>query len=239
MVAQAENKRILPNRELAARTLGYLNLGTEGTEVGVEGSFNKELAGRNGVAVKQRLTGGDWITVENANSEESIDGNDVVTTIDLDLQDVASTALLNQLRKHNAHHGCAVVMEVATGDIKAIANLEIGNDGDYHELYNYAVGESTEPGSTFKLPALMAAIEDGVIDTGDIVDTGNGSLKYYDHIIRDTKEHGVITVKQVFEESSNVGTSKLIYEHYKNNPKDFVNRLYAMRLNKPLEVQLK
>jgi cell division protein FtsI (penicillin-binding protein 3) len=110
MVAQAENKRIRPGNDLAARTIGYLNLGTEGTEVGVEGSFNKELAGRNGVAVKQRLTGGDWITVENANSVESIDGNDVVTTIDLDLQDVASTALLNQLRKHDAHHGCTVVM---------------------------------------------------------------------------------------------------------------------------------
>jgi cell division protein FtsI (penicillin-binding protein 3) len=85
----------------------------------------------------------------------------------------------------------------------------------------------------------MAAIEDGVIDTGDIVNTGAGTVKYYDKIIRDTKEHGTITVKQVFEESSNVGTAKLIYEHYKNNPKDFVNRLYAMRLNKPLELQLK
>jgi cell division protein FtsI (penicillin-binding protein 3) len=241
MVAQAENKRIRPGNDLAARTIGYLNLGTEGTEVGVEGSFNKELAGRNGVAVKQRLTGGDWITVENANSEESVDGNDVVTTIDLDLQDVASSALLSQLRKHDAHHGCAVVMEVATGDVKAIANLEIGNDGDYHELYNYAVGESTEPGSTFKLPALMAAIEDGVIDTGDVVDTGAGSVKFFDKVIKDTKEggYGMLTVKQVFEKSSNVGTSKLIYEHYKNNPKEFVNRLYAMKLNEKLNLQLK
>ena len=152
MVAQAENRRILPNNELAARTIGYLNLGNEGNEVGIEGSFDKELAGKNGVVVKQRLTGGDWITVENTNSVESVDGNDVVTTLDIDLQDVASTALLNQLRKHNAHHGCAVLMEVTTGDIKAITNLELGSDGGYHETYNYAVGESTEPGSTFKLP---------------------------------------------------------------------------------------
>ena len=177
MVAQAENRRILPNSDLAARTIGYLNLGSEGNEVGIEGAFDKELAGKNGVAVKQRLTGGDWITVDGPNSVESRDGNDVVTTLDIDLQDVASTALLNQLRKHNAHHGCAVLMEVATGDIRAIANLELRNDGDYHETYNYAIGESTEPGSTFKLPALMAAIEDGVIDTGDIVDTGTGSCK--------------------------------------------------------------
>jgi cell division protein FtsI (penicillin-binding protein 3) len=240
MVAQADNKRILPNNDLAARTIGYLNLGNEGNEVGIEGSFDKVLAGKNGVAVKQRLTGGDWITVDNTSSVESVDGNDVVTTLDIDLQDVASSALLNQLRKNDANHGCAVLMEVETGDIKAIANLEIGGDGDYHETYNYAVGESTEPGSTFKLPVLIAALEDGVIDTGDIVDTGTGSVKFYDRIIKDTKEggNGKITVKQVFEKSSNVGTSKIIYEHYKNNPKDFVNRLYAMKLNEKLNLQL-
>jgi cell division protein FtsI (penicillin-binding protein 3) len=240
MVAQAENRRILPNSDLAARTIGYLNLGSEGNEVGVEGAFDKELAGKNGVAVKQRLTGGDWIIVDDAASVESRDGNDVVTTLDIDLQDVATTALKNQLRKQDADHGCAVLMEVSTGDIKAIANLEIGSDGDYHETFNYAVGESTEPGSTFKLPVLMAAIEDGVIDTGDIVDTGTGSVKFYNKIIRDTKEEGYgrITVKEVFEKSSNVGTSKIIYDHYKDNPKALVNRLYAMRLNQKLDIQL-
>lgn len=241
MVAQVENRRILPNNDLATRTIGYLNLGNEGNEVGVEGAFDKELAGKNGVAVKQRLTGGDWITVESPGSVESRDGNDVITTLDIDLQDVAATALLNQLRKNNADHGCAVLMEVSTGDIKAITNLELASDGDYHETYNYAIGESTEPGSTFKLPALMAAIEDGVIDTGDIVDTGTGIVKFYSKIIHDTKEggNGKITVKEVFEKSSNVGTSKLISEHYKDNPKDFVNRLYAMKLNEKLNIQLK
>ena len=241
MVAQAENRRILPNNDLAARTIGYLNLGNEGTEVGIEGSFDKELAGKNGVVVKQRLTGGDWITVDGTGSAGTRDGNDIVTTIDIDLQDVASSALANQLRKHNAHHGCAIVMEVATGDIRAIANLELGVDGRYHETYNYAIGESTEPGSTFKLPVLMAALEDGVIDTGDVVDTGAGSIKFYNKIIRDTREEGFgkLTVKEVFELSSNVGTSKLINEHYRDNPKDFVNRLYAMKLNEKLDIQIK
>ena len=241
MVAQAENRRILPNSELAARTIGYLNLGKEGTEVGIEGSFDRELAGKNGVVVQQRLTGGDWITVDGAGTAESRDGNDIVTTLDIDLQDVASSALLRQLQKHDAHHGCAIVMEVATGDIRAIANLEQGDDGRYHESYNYAIAESTEPGSTFKLPSLMAALEDGVIDTGDIVDTGNGSVKFYNKIIRDTKEegYGKITVREVFEKSSNVGTSKIITEHYKNNPKAFVDRLYAMKLNEKLDIQLK
>ncbi|OFY66148.1 MAG: hypothetical protein A2V64_05620 [Bacteroidetes bacterium RBG_13_43_22] len=241
MVAQAENRRILPNSELAARTIGYLNQGAEGTEVGIEGSFDKELAGKNGVVIKQRLTGGDWITVDGAGDVEPKDGNDVITTIDIDLQDVASSALMKQLQKHNAHHGCAIVMEVATGDIRAMANLELGDDGRYHESYNYAIGESTEPGSTFKLPVLMAALEDGVIDTGDIVDTGNGSVRFYNKVIRDTREEGYgrLTVKEVFEKSSNVGTSKLITEHYKNNPKTFVDRLYAMKLNEKLDIQLK
>ncbi|MBK7628931.1 MAG: transpeptidase family protein [Bacteroidales bacterium] len=241
MVAQAENRRVLPNSDMAARTIGYLNLGSEGNEVGIEGAFDQVLAGKNGVAVKQRLTGGDWITVDGPNSVDSRDGNDVITTLDIDLQDVATTALLNQLRKHDADHGCAVLMEVETGDVKAIANLELGSDGGYHETYNYAVGESTEPGSTFKLPALMAALEDGVIDTGDIVDTGNGKVKFYNKIIRDTKEegYGKITVKEVFEKSSNVGTSKIINEAYKDKPKEFVNRLYAMKLNEKLDLQIR
>lgn len=241
MVAITESRRILPNDELAMRTIGYLNLGNEGNEVGLEGSFDKDLAGKNGVAVKQRLAGGDWITVEGPGTIDSKDGNDIVTTLDVDLQDVAQTALLNQLRKHNADHGCAVLMEVATGDIRAIANLGMGDDGDYHEEYNYAVGESTEPGSTFKLASLMAALEEGAIDTGTIVDTGNGSVKFYNKVIRDTKEdgYGRLTVKQVFEKSSNVGTSKIIYEHYKDRPKDFVNRLYAMRLNEKLDLQIR
>ena len=241
MVAVAENRRILPNSDLAARTIGYLNLGTEGNEVGVEGAFDRDLAGKDGIVIKQRLTGGDWIPVDNAESVPSKEGNDVVTTLDIDLQDVAATALKNQLRKHNAHHGCAVLMEVQTGDIKAIANLEVGSDGNYYETYNYAVGESTEPGSTFKLAALMAAIEDGVIDTGDIVDTGTGNVKFYNKVIRDTKEegYGKITVNQIFEKSSNVGTSKIIYECYKDKPKEFVNRLYAMKLNEKLDLQIK
>ena len=241
LITIVENKRILPHHELAARTIGYINTGVEVTKVGIEGSFDRDLAGSNGVAVRQRLAGGDWITVDNINNVDSKDGNDIVTTLDVDFQDVAATALRNQLRKHNAHHGCAVLMEVSTGDILAMANLELGGDGNYHESYNYAIAESTEPGSTFKLPVIMAALEDGVIDTGDIVDTGNGSVKFYNKVIRDTREGGFgkISVKQVFEKSSNVGTSKLIYEHYKDKPGDFVNRLCAMKLNQKLDIQLK
>ena len=240
MLIQVENSRILPNNELAARTIGYSNLDEKGAKVGIEGAFDKELAGINGTVVKQRLAGGDWITVDDPSSVNSKNGNDIITTINIDLQDVASMALAAQLRRHNANRGCAVLMEVRTGDIKAISNLELGRDGAYHETYNYALGESTEPGSTFKLPALMAALEDGIIDTGDIVDTGSGSVRFRDKIIRDTKEggYGKISVKQVFEKSSNVGTSKIIDDCYKDNPQGFVDRLYSMGLNKPLNLQL-
>jgi cell division protein FtsI (penicillin-binding protein 3) len=231
---------VQPDMELAARTIGYLNQGSTGSIVGIEGAFNEELSGENGFVVKQRLTGGDWITVEDENSVQSKDGNDIITTIDIDFQDVAENALMKQLQKQDAHHGCAVLMEVKTGDIKAIANLELASDGTYQETYNYAVGESTEPGSTFKLASLMAAMDDGEIDLDDVVDTGNGTIKYYDKIIRDTKEggYGPLTVKQVFEKSSNVGTAKLIYDHYKGKEKKFVDRLYAMGLNKKLDLQI-
>ncbi|NLN31557.1 MAG: transpeptidase family protein [Bacteroidales bacterium] len=241
LIAEAETRRILPNSELAARTIGYLSQGEKGNIVGIEGSFDRELSGKNGTAVMQRLAGGDWITVDGTGTVSSRNGNDIVTTIDIDLQDVAATALANQLRKHNAHHGCAVVMKVNTGDIRAIVNLETGSDGRYHESYNYAVGESTEPGSTFKLPVLMAALDEGIIDTGDIVDTGRGSIKFYDKVIRDTKEggYGSISVREVFEKSSNVGTARLITDIYGDRPGDFVDRLYAMKLNQKLDIQIR
>ncbi len=240
MIAEVEDMRVLLNQDLAARTIGYVNLGEEVTAVGIEGAFNPELAGTNGVAVKQRLTGGDWITVRSEKSLPSVNGSDVLTTIDIDLQDVASNALEKQLIKHDAHHGCAVVMEVKTGDIRAIVNLEQGGDGTYRERYNYAIGESTEPGSTFKLPVMMAALEDGLIDTSDIVDTGEGVVEFYGKKIRDSKEGGFgrLTVKEVFENSSNVGTSKVITQVYKDNPQDFVDRLYSFGLNEKLGIQL-
>jgi cell division protein FtsI (penicillin-binding protein 3) len=240
LVARAENRRILPNMYLAERTIGYLTEGSGGNVVGLEGAFDKDLSGSNGVMMMQRLTGGDWLPVGGGGAVEMRDGNDIITTIDLDLQDVAHSALENQLRKHNAHHGTAVLMEVRSGDVKAIVNLEL-KDGRYREVYNYAVGESTEPGSTFKLPALMAALEDGSVDLDDIIDTGNGTIRFYDKVIRDSRQggYGEMTVKEVFEKSSNVGTAKIIYETFKDKPKVFVDRLYSMKLNEKLNLQIR
>jgi cell division protein FtsI (penicillin-binding protein 3) len=241
LLYQPENSRIMPNGLLAKRTVGYVTEDSTVNIVGLEGSFNNYLAGKDGFKVQQRLTGGAWIDVENLETVHARPGYDIVTTIDLDLQDVAENALYRQLSKSNAHHGCVVVMEVHTGDIKAIANLEKGADGGYHETYNYAVGESTEPGSTFKLMSMIAALEDDVIDLDDTINTGDGTVKYYDKIIRDHEDEGLgkITAREVFEHSSNVGTAKIIYENYKDNPRRFVDRLYSMQINKPLGLQIK
>jgi len=238
---QPENRRIMPNGLLARRTIGYITEDTLANIVGIEGSFNSYLAGKDGLKVQQRLTGGAWIDVDNLETVHARPGHDIVTTIDLDLQDATENALYKQLSRHKAHHGCAVVMEVKTGDIKAIANLEIGSDGQYHETYNYAVGESTEPGSTFKLMSMIVALEDGVIDLHDTINTGDGTVRYYDKVIRDHEEEGLgkITAREVFEHSSNVGTAKIINENYKDNPRRYIDRLDSMQINKPLDLQIK
>ncbi|HKL67398.1 MAG TPA: penicillin-binding protein, partial [Bacteroidales bacterium] len=240
-IAESENRRLKPHIRLASRTIGNLTKGSSGNVVGLEGAYDDELTGVSGSVLKQRLTGGAWMPVNDKNSVEPRDGNDVLTTINVDLQDVAESALEKQLSRHNAHHGVAILMEVETGDIKAMANLEVGDDGFYHESYNYAVGESTEPGSTFKLASFITALEDGVANLDDTIDTGDGSVKYYDKTIRDSKRggYGKITAREVFEKSSNVGTAKIIYENYKGRPGDYVDRLYRMGLNDKVGIDIK
>ncbi|HHJ11091.1 MAG TPA: PASTA domain-containing protein [Bacteroidetes bacterium] len=235
------NKRIHPQRELAARTIGYINNDDRPNIVGIEGAYDEVLRGQEGVRLMQKLSGNVWMPLKDGNEVEPKDGYDVVTTIDIDIQDVAENSLRKQLIRNNADHGTVILMEVKTGDIKAIANLERDKDGNYRELYNYAIGESIEPGSTFKLPVLVAALEDGAFSIDDTVDAGHGKIKFYDKMIRDTKEggYGKITVKRVFEVSSNVGMSKLIMDHYADRPRELIDRLYSMRLNKKLGIDIK
>jgi len=166
---------------------------------------------------------------------------DVFTTIDVTLQDVAENALRTQLRKHEAEHGTVILMEVETGEIKAIANLRRNEDGTYDEAFNYAIGEGAEPGSTFKVAALIALLEDGYISLTDTINTGKGKAQYYDKTITDSKEggYGRISVKEVFEFSSNVGVTELVTKHYKGKEKDFIDRLYSIKLNQPLDIPIK
>ncbi len=235
------NRRVLPHQLLAARTIGYLSKSESGNIVGIEGAYDHYLSGVQGVRLVQKTAGNLWIPLRDANEVDPENGYDVVTTIDVDIQDVAEYALLKQLSRHQAHHGCAVLMEVETGNIRAIANLTRDENGRYTEAYNYAIAESTEPGSTFKLATLMAAIEDGFVEPDDTIDTGTGSIRYYDKVIRDTRKggYGRISVKEAFEVSSNVALSKIIYENYRGKEEAFVERLYRMHLNEPLGIEIR
>ena len=172
LICLQESKRIQPHINLASRTIGYLNKGN-GNErigkVGLEGLFESELKGINGISMMQKVSG-KWLPVNQADPK---DGNDIITTIDINFQDVAQTALLQQLQKYHADHGTAILMEVETGAIKAIANLGLDKKKNrYLEIYNYAIGEATEPGSTFKLASMMALLEDGFIEPTDSIETG-------------------------------------------------------------------
>ena len=232
-----KEKRAMPFKELAARTIGYER---NGYYVGLEGAYSNQLQGVSGKRLMQKIANSVWIPVNSENEIEPKDGNDIVTTIDINIQDVAEEALKKQLIKHGANHGCAILMEVKTGHIKAIANLGISKNGTYYEDYNYAIGESSEPGSTFKLPSLMVALEDKVINLDDSVNTGNGVTRYYGIEMFDSENHGYgkISVQHAFEVSSNVGISKVIYNAYSKNPQKFIDGLYKLGLNKKLGVEI-
>jgi len=240
-IAIQSNRRVLPHQLLAARTIGYLSKSETGNILGIEGAYDHFLAGVKGIRLMQKTAGNIWIPVNDGNEVDPENGYDVVTTIDVDIQDVAENALLKQLSLHKAHHGCAILMEVETGDIRAIANLARNNNGNYAESYNYAIAESTEPGSTFKLASLMVALEDGYVELDDTIHTGKGSIRYYDQVIRDTKRggYGTITVKEAFEVSSNVALSRIVHDNYKGKEEAFVERLYRMHLNEPLGIEIR
>lgn len=233
-----KNERIRPFKILAARTIGYDREGQK--PVGLEGAYDKVLRGTSGKRLMQKIAGGVWMPVNDENEVEPEDGSDLYTSIDINIQDVAEHALMKQLIKHNSDHGCVVLIEVETGLVKAIANLSRNSDGSYSENYNYAIGESTEPGSTFKLVSLVAAMEDGYIDLDDSIDTQGGQVQFYDRIMKDSHEggHGKISVQRVFEVSSNVGTSKLIQKYYGKNPQQFIDRVNKFQIHKPLDLEI-
>jgi cell division protein FtsI (penicillin-binding protein 3) len=246
MIIEQENKRINPLGELALRTIGDLNKGAYGGVhgnigyTGLEGAYEQYLKGIEGISYRENLSGR-WIIRTEIDPQN---GMDIITTINIKLQDIAENALLRQLQKTKADWGAAILMKTGTGEIKAIANLGKENGG-YFENYNYAMGHAGcyEPGSTFKLISLMAAMEDGLIDTSDVFDTGNGIWKYMGRTIYDSDYryggHGKMTVKQIFEKSSNVGVAKIITSCYEKNPEDYVNRIYDFGLNEPLGLKIK
>ncbi|QHI38399.1 Stage V sporulation protein D [Kordia antarctica] len=227
-----------PIGKIAERTVGHQREGQKG--VGLESAFSEYLRGKEGRRLEQKIAKGQWKPVSGDNELEPQDGYDIISTINVNVQDIAHHALLEQLEKYKADHGCVVVMEVATGEIKAISNLGRNKKGKYYERLNYAVGESHEPGSTFKLMAMVAALEDRVIDSNYVVDTGNGKLTFYGDVVEDSNHrgYGKISASEAFEVSSNVGIVKIIYDFYNKNPEKFVDRLYNMGLNKKLDLPI-
>lgn len=243
LIVEQTTKREHPMGGIAQRTIGYERIDEQGnvTRPGIDGAFGvKYLRGTNGRRLKQRIGKGQWKPIEDFNQIEPKDGYDIYTTIDVNIQDIAHHALLEQLEKFSADHGSVIVMETKTGEIRAISNLGRTSKGTYYERLNYAVGESHEPGSTFKLMAMVAAIEDKAVDTSDIVDTEKGVLTFYGRNVRDSKRggYGVISASKAFEVSSNTGLVKLIYENYKDKPSKFVDRLYDMGLNQTLDLPI-
>ena len=238
LIVEKQNVRQRPYDVLAARTIGYDREDVQ--PVGLEGAYREVLRGQPGKRFEKRLAGGIWMPIKDGNEVEPVDGSDLITSLDINIQDVAESALKRQLELHQADHGCVVLMEVETGYIKAVANLSNRYGTGYYEYYNYAIGEATEPGSTFKLPALMAAIEDGLIDIYDSVDTKNGKHRFHDRIMRDSndKGYGKVTVETAFQKSSNVGISRVIYDAYHKNPQRFIDRLHGMGLGKKLGVSI-
>ena len=242
IIVVTENKRILPHGDLASRTIGVLNKGAFGGVhgnvgfTGVEGLSESYLAGINGMALKRNFSG-QWTNIPIVEPKE---GKDVVTTINVNLQDYAQTALGKQMEISQAEWGTAIVMEVKTGNIKAIANMGLKKDGTYGETYNFAFGHAgcSEPGSTFKLMSLIAAMDAGYADTSDMVDTGRGLWEYKGQKMKDSDYdhggHGLISLKRTFELSSNIGTAKIICKYYEGKEKEFIDRIYSFGLNKQL-----
>ena len=229
--------RYMPFANLGRRTIGFINENNRGA--GLEYSFNSHLAGQDGYAYYQKIAGGIWKPIFDANNVKAINGLDLQTTLDINLQDVAETALHKAMVRHDADDGMIVVMEVETGEVKAITNLSSDGQGNFSEKLNFAA-RLFEPGSTFKLVTMIALLEDSPVELTDSIDTGNGEYMFYNVKVRDHEEGGLgkVTIQEAFEHSSNVAMARLVDEHFGLKPGNFVNYLDRLNLSKRLDIQI-
>ncbi|MEN7548876.1 penicillin-binding protein [Rapidithrix thailandica] len=246
VIFDSRERRFMPFDALARRTIGFTWKDTAGTTKGrgLEFSFNKDLAGVNGQALYQRLSGGRWSPLIDQDHTSSENGYDIQTTLDVELQEFCTNTLKNSLYRHWANYGSVIVMEVETGEIKAMVNLGKNAQAEYVENYNYAVGSQgvAEPGSTFKLASMMALLEETKISVNDTVDTGEGTYEFYEDCqMRDAALYGYgrISVQSVFEKSSNIGISKLVFQHFNDKPEKFLRYLESFGLTESLNFQMK
>ena len=250
IITEQKTVREHPIGKIAERTIGYERVTPNGAKdgKGIEWAFRKYLNGKDGKILKQKIAKGQWKPIRDVNEVDPQDGYDVISTIDVYIQDIAHHALLKQLRAFNADHGCVVVMETKTGNIKAISNLgknpestNKAEDSTYFETTNYAIAESHEPGSTYKLVDLMTLLEDKKVDTSAVFDSQGGTIMYSGKKVRDSHEggYGKISLARGFEVSSNTIMVQAVYNNYKNDPSQFVNHLNNYGLNKPLGLPIK
>lgn len=232
------NARRRPFGSLAQRTVGDLYGSKDVARCGLELSFDSILRGTNGVENRRKIRN-KYLSITET---PPIDGSDIVTTIDVGIQDLAERALLNELQEINGNVGVAIVMEVATGDIKAIVNLDKCEDGQYREIKNHAVSDLLEPGSVFKTASMMVALDDNVVDTMYTVETGGGVWTMYG---RDMKDHnwrrggyGTLTLPWCLKYSSNIGVSRIIDTFYHKNPEKFVQGIYKLGLADDLQIPI-
>ena len=235
----AYNQRKKPFGSLAARTLGDVYADTaKGARNGIELAFDTILKGRDGLTHRQKVMN-KYLNIVDV---PPVDGCDLLTTIDVGMQDICEKALVDKLKELNASVGVVVLMEVATGEVKAIVNMMQGKDGEYYEMRNNAISDMLEPGSTFKTASIMVALEDGKITPDYVVDTGNGQMPMHGRVMKDHNWHrggyGKLTVTEILGVSSNVGTSYIIDHFYGSNPQKFVDGLKRMSIDQPLHLQI-
>lgn len=228
-------KRELATSEIGAGTIGM----DDGVHTaGLEGAFSKYLRGTDGKRLEQRINSSQWKPIDYWKVQEPVDGEDVYTTLDLRIQDIAHSALQKQLVNFEAKHGTVIVMEVETGKVRAMVNLRRTEDGDYVDSYNYALKDNIEPGSTFKTISLLAAMDDGFIDENTTVNVGNGIWVYAKQRISDGHGGGTYDISDVLAKSSNVGSAKLITKYYAEKPQIFLDHLRRWKLFDKMDIEL-
>jgi len=249
LITERVDIRERPYGNLALRTIGYFRedsvlIADSGYKkstraVGLESWFNKQLTGKVGKQFYRRFSTTQLMPADNLENVPPENGSDLITTLDIYLQDIAETALRKQLEAVNAFQGTVALMEVQTGEIKALVNLQY-QDGDYKEVYNYAISEGIEPGSTFKTASVLVALDDGLVKLTDSVYVGNGEKKFYNAVMRDSHapKKPYMTLVEAFRESSNVGISSFIYNKYASHQADFIQGLYDLNLNTKTGIEL-
>jgi len=218
LIAEPFSKRSKPYNSFASRTIGEDR--ENASKIGLEGYFDKFLAGDSTQVLMKKVSElhNEWVPVYDLQDFEPGKGNDIVTTLNIDIQDIVHNELLSRITEVEAEAGTAVVMEVETGAIKGISNFRKLENGSYAEVYNDAIGRLSEPGSTFKLASVLALMDDGYCDLESTVDLKGGKMRFYDLTMYDSDMHGLnrVTLKEAFEKSSNVGVAKLVHDHYNN-----------------------